>query len=508
MANIDPKWGSWAEAPPPISEEDIRESLSCDVAVLGAGIAGVACALRAAQKGLKVIVLEKGASWSGRGGNIGVPNSKFMRAQGFENRLEDVAREWIKRCGNRCDEELVWLFLRNGERAMDWLLDIVTAPEYGCRPALQACLYRGETYREIYGSHRLFDGPMARKGLRPGGADAVYSMYSEACKLGVTFLFHTPAVWLEKDGDRVVSAIGRQAEGCVRVSAAKGVVLATGDIGGNAEMCRDLAPYAERSAVKIYMPKGGNTGDGHRLGLWAGGAFEDGPFPLMLHPQAYHLASYCFLFVDNNGKRFMNEDNFIQGKGIAMLRRHMTYAWSIMDGDWREKVPQTLEYGGGLFWGRDHAPDEEDFDAEYAESLITRSRGAGYVCEADTPEELAAQMGVPADNFVETLRRHNENAAKGRDEDFGKRPELLFPLDKPPYIALKFGPALLAVVGGLKVNTALNVTDDDAVPIPGLYAIGNAMGGRYGVDYPMLLPGNSHGTALTYGCLLGEMLAQ
>jgi len=508
MANIDPRWGSWAEAPAPISEEDIRESLSCDVAVLGAGIAGVTCALCAAQMGLKVIVLEKGSSWSGRGGNIGVPNSKFMRAQGYENRLEDIAREWIKRCGNRCDEELLWLFLHNGERAMDWLLDIVTAPEYGCRPELQACIYRGETYREIYGSHRLFDGPMAKKGLRAGGADAVYAMYCEACKLGVTFLFNCPAVRLEKESGRVVSAIGQQDDGYVRVKAARGVVIATGDIGGNADMCHDLAPLAERSAVKIYMPKGGNTGDGHRLGLWAGGAFEDGPFPLMLHPQAYHLANYCFLFVDNNGKRFMNEDNFIQGKSIAMLRRRMTYAWSIMDGEWMKKVPETLPYGGGLFWGRDCGPDENGFDEGYAESLMTRSRNAGYLVEADTPEELAEKMGVPVNNFTETLRRHNEYAALGRDEEFGKRPELLFPLDKPPYIALKFGPALLAVVGGLKVNTDLNVTDDEGTAIPGLYAIGNAMGGRYGVDYPMLLPGNSHGTALTYGFILGEKLAE
>jgi hypothetical protein len=224
----------------------------------------------------------------------------------------------------------------------------------------------------------------------------------------------------------------------------------------------------------------------------------------MLHPQAYHLASYCFLFVANNGKRFMNEDNFIQGKGIAMLRRHMTYAWSIMDGDWREKVPQTLEYGGGLFWGRDHAPDEEDFDAEYAESLITRSRGAGYVCEADTPEELAAQMGVPADNFVETLRRHNENAAKGRDEDFGKRPELLQPIRKPPFTALKWGVALLNVFGGMLTDTQMRVIRPDCSAIPGLYAVGNAAGGFYGVDYPLLMNGNSFGRALTWALVVTE----
>ena len=63
MSNINPKWGGWSKAPATISEEDIKIYRECDVLVLGAGISGVTCALRAAQNGLKVIVLEKGAKW-------------------------------------------------------------------------------------------------------------------------------------------------------------------------------------------------------------------------------------------------------------------------------------------------------------------------------------------------------------------------------------------------------------------------------------------------------------
>ena len=306
---FEPRWGDWQIEPPAIAEEDIRSEVFCDVAILGAGIAGVTCALRAAQNGLRVVVLEKARSWSARGGNIGVSNSGYMRARGYENDLEAMAREWIKRCANRCDEELVWLFLRSSPKAMDWLIEILTRPEYGARPELQACLYRGETYYEILGSHRFFDGPMAKKGLRPGASDAVYAMYTEALKLGVDFRFRCPAVRLLKRDGRVYAAIGQAEEGYIRVHAEKGVVLATGDIGGNREMCADLAPLANRCAKNLYTPKGGNTGDGHRLGYWAGGALEDGPFPMILHPQAYFYANYCFLFVDQQGKRFMNEDS-------------------------------------------------------------------------------------------------------------------------------------------------------------------------------------------------------
>jgi len=507
MNNINPKWGDWAIKPPSIADSEIKASLSCDVAILGAGISGVTCALRAAQNGLKVVVLEKFSKWSGRGGNIGVVSSSYLKERGYENDVDAVAREWIKRCGNRCDEEILWLFLKNGCHAMDWLMEIMLRPEYNNRPDLQASLYVGETYREIYGSHRFFDGPMARKGMRPGASDAIYAMYNEALKLGVKFLFNCPACEIIKVDERVSGVIGKSEDGYIKVNAAKGVVIATGDIGGNDEMCQDLAPLANRATTKIYTPKGGNTGDGHRLGLWAGGAFEDDPFPLMLHPQAFHFANYCFLFVDKKGRRFMNEDNYIQGKSIAMLRRNMKFAWSILDADWREKIPATLPYGGGIFWEQDHSPTQPRFDLEGAESLMRRGTAAGHIVEADTLEELAEKMDVPVEEFVATVKRYNANVAKGHDDDFGKRPELLMGIDKPPYYGLKFGPALLAVVGGLKVGTRMDVLDGENEPIEGLYAIGNAAGGRYGVDYPMLLPGNSHGTALTFGYILGDILA-
>jgi len=138
---------------------------------------------------------------------------------------------------------------------------------------------------------------------------------------------------------------------------------------------------------------------------------------------------------------------------------------------------------------------------------MRRGTAAGHIVEADTLEELAEKMDVPVEEFVATVKRYNANVAKGHDDDFGKRPELLMGIDKPPYYGLKFGPALLAVVGGLKVGTRMDVLDGENEPIEGLYAIGNAAGGRYGVDYPMLLPGNSHGTALTFGYILGDILA-
>lgn len=506
MSNLNPKWGDWTKAPADIPSEEIIHRYDTDVLIIGAGISGVTCALRAAQCGLHVTVMEKGAKWSARGGNIGVAGSSYMKSRGYENDIPSLAREWIKRCGNRCSEELVWLYLKNSSNAMDWLIDIVTAPEYNAKPELQACIYRGETYLENMGSHRFFDGPMAKKGMRPGASDAVYAMYCEALKLGVEFIFNCPAYKLAKDNNRVIGAVGTSENGYIEVTASKGVVIATGDISGNADMCADLAPLANR-CPKLYSPVGQNTGDGHRLGLWAGGTFEEGPFPLMMHPQAYFYANFCFLFVDHKGKRFMNEDNYIQGKCNALLSRNMNYAWSLIDSDWKTKIPATLPYGGGIFWDIDHAPGE-DFPTEIISAMLERGIKSGNVQKAETIEELAQFIGVPAETLVDTVNRYNHCVQSGCDEDFGKRPELLIALDKPPYYALKFGPAVLSVVGGLKVDCKMNVLDEFGECVDGLFAIGNAAGGRYGVDYPMIIPGNSHGTALTFGYLLGEYLAE
>ena len=131
MSNINPRWGSWATPPEPFRDEDFQETFETEVLVVGAGIAGLSCAYSAAECGCKVAVMEKLPSYHGFAHNVGVVNSRFMRSLGIVNDPDEVAREWIKRCGNRCDERLVRLFVDKSEEAMDWALDLVERPEYG-----------------------------------------------------------------------------------------------------------------------------------------------------------------------------------------------------------------------------------------------------------------------------------------------------------------------------------------------------------------------------------------
>ncbi len=509
MAKRHPRWGSWADRPAPIKPEEVKRTLETEVLVVGAGIAGMTCALSAAEAGAKVTVLEKSSNYSARGFNIGVVNSSLMKERGYFNDPDEVAREWIKRCGNRCDERIVRVFVTRSPEAMDWLLGIVTRPEYGVRPELQGCLYKGETYREIIGSHLFYEGPVARTGKFGGMNDVLECMLMESRKYGVEYIFNTPMEQLIVEEGRVVGAYARSEDGVVAVRAGRGVVLATGGIDGNDEMCEDLCPVANMTAEKLYWPKGGNLGDGHRAALWAGADFEDGPFPAMLHPQAIRHPSWCFLFVNPDGRRYMNEDNYLQARSLGTIKEGSSSCWSVFDSAWREKVPATLPYGGGLFWGNDYPIGRgTEFQQAGEEAKLEAGLKAGNTFMADTPEELGKKMGVDPAVFAETFRRYNEMCAEGKDADFGKRPELLVPLDKPPYYAKKIAVAVLAVVGGVRVDAEMRVLTPERRPIPGLYALGNTAGGRYGVDYPMLIPGNSHGTALTFGYLLGRSLAK
>ena len=123
-------------------------------------------------------------------------------------------------------------------------------------------------------------------------------------------------------------------------------------------------------------------------------------------------------------------------------------------------------------------------------------------------EELAEKIGVPVDNFLKSVARYNEIVKNGEDVDFGKRPELLTPVVKPPFYGIKIGPALLNVFGGLETDVKLRVLDDNRNPIDGLLAVGMIAGGFCSIDYPLLAAGNSHGRCLTWGRAAAETLAE
>ena len=60
----------------------------------------------------------------------------------------------------------------------------------------------------------------------------------------------------------------------------------------------------------------------------------------------------------------------------------------------------------------------------------------GLIFKADTIEELAEKLGIPADNLKATVERYNELCAKGVDEDFGKEAYRMRPVAAAPVLWL------------------------------------------------------------------------
>lgn len=496
----------WEIAPEPIT--DIASTVDTDILVIGAGLSGCACAAAAAEKGGKVTVVEKTGSFNGRGGGFGAINSRYMEAQNIVVDKVNAKQHWIAQCASRTNEDLIVKFFNNSEEASNWLIDKCEA--LGGSAMVGAFYSHDDVYAEQPGYHMFMIPEEA--GLTSTGFAGAELCYLDAVKDGAEFVFDSPAVQLVKDDSgKVCGCICETSEGYVQYNAAKGVVLATGDIGGSPEMCEAYAPIcAEYGQPRSqYTPAGVNTGDGHKMGMWVGAQLQDLPFPTMMHPQAFCWFHGPFLFVNDNGERFMCEDTWVQGKSLAINKQPNGEAWSVFDANWPTDLVNGLPYGGGMFWDsfRPYGSDLE-LAPEYFKTQIPLYIEQGMAYEADTIEELAGKIGCDAATLTATVDRYNGMCKAGEDTDYYKKPVFLTPVKQGPFYALKVGPALLAVCGGLKCNNDFQCLDENGEVIEGLYVLGNIMGDITAVDYPINVAGNSHGRCITFGYLLGHELAE
>ena len=497
---------SWAKEPERIPEEQIAETIETEVLIVGGGIAGLAAGARCTDLGLSCIVLEKYHGIVARGAHISCLDSEVMRKNNVHIDKKQFARDWMRICGSRVNEDLLWLYLNNCSDAVKWMTELggdnVELRLFGGR-------YKGPDFTEYDGTHYLIARPGQTRYKSKGGARLMCEVFQERCLEGNNQIIrNTKAQYLEKNDDgRVVSAIALGSDGVYRrFTGTKAVILATGDIGSNPDMVQTFCPLGlvpKRNGYAPVDPKtkiGLNTGDGHRMAYWMGGQFETPSWALSMHLLAYSIYVFFFLFVNRDGKRFMNEDTWVQAKAIrCAMQPRGEFAYTVFDSKWFEELGKLSSITGGQFTD----PLIIDYGAEWSDDngidkQIERYVKLGTCFKADTIEELAEKMEVPVDTFRATVARYNELYEKGEDEDYGKRSELLTSITEPPFYALKWGPALLNVHGGMITDTGMRILDENSRPIPGLYAIGNTAGGLYGVDYPLIWNGNSHSRAITW----------
>ena len=519
---------SFMQAPAPIDAADIKETVDADIVIIGSALSGLCACRSAVENGAKnIVVIEKADTWQCRSNQFGTIGGKIQEDLGIKIDRNAAVGQLMKECGYRPNQRILNLWADNSGEAFDWFLapmegKYVVENESDPYDAEEGHLSVRKTHwPEPDNSHTeddfypIFSDCQITLPTMAPWVEAIYNICVEA---GVTFKFSTWARQLVRENNEgpVTGVICQDVDGNYsQVNASKAVLLATGDFAGNKDMMSYYVPWATRFA-SIFPNRDAagdptNTGDGQCMGMWVGAKMEDGPLAPMTHHLGGPLGMDAFLLTDVNGDRFVNEDVGGQPFQNQLSRLPKKTAWQVFDSEWPNQL-QYMDCGhGNVSW---YVDDDKVPGGSYgrnayiSQAMFDEAMSGDAGVQADTIEELAEKMGVPVEEFCATIERYNELAKKGVDEDFGKRADRMFAIENPPFYGYKLTDTVLLVcMGGLETTVDFEVLDTNDDVIPGLYAVGNAQGGRFLVDYPLPCPGISHGMAMTHGMLVGRILA-
>ncbi|MEA5019692.1 MAG: FAD-binding protein [Gordonibacter sp.] len=502
---------TWEVTPAAIT--DIAETKEYDVVIVGAGLAGVNAAEAAARNGGKVAVIERNTTISIRGVDVGHIGSKYHKASGFD--LDPrVATRYLHHASHQTTNyDLIYVWASRSGKVFDYIEELGAKSGISMVPALSGTAKYGN-WSKLSDNWRVYPDAVSfvRGGetydMRDDGQPVNITLgelvYESATKNGAEFIFEARAKQLVGDATSgITGIIATTKDGKnVQYNAKNGVILATGDIGGNQEMVDAFCPISNRSDANVYAPAGFNNGDGILMGAWAGAGISKSPAAPMIHQFTldtleFNLTSFImsWLAVNANGERYGAEMPFEPMLTNARMNTPGNVAWSIFDGNYETYVMQ-------------QQPERFDRFTDGLDTVMKKWLDNGKLIKADTLEDLAKQLDIPADAFKATVERYNSMAEAGEDVDFDVPAQWLAPVKTAPFYATKNVCSTLTIPFGLHVNADSQVLTEEDEPIDGLFAIGNVQGDFFGNDYPVHCPGVSHGRCVTFGQLVGEALAK
>lgn len=527
---------TWRLKQEPVAESAITQTLSADVLILGNGYSGAACALWLAEQGYQVLVLENQAegSFSLFGGDQAVINSKYIQEHFGAPEVDPIEfyHNWMLNTNNYANQTLCMKYAQFSGDSFDWHLG--HTPE--------------DVRDSMFGAPSYWD--TAKKSMRDGMLDKIGDLRFYAPTLrpnqatvarynrefienesgtGSRHIFGCHAEYLEQDETGAVTgAIAKMNDdgAYIRVKA-QYTVIATGGFGSNMEMVSDLLPdmlYFMQDHDALHAQQTDRDGSGIAMAIQAGAKLEQGPIPTMDgrltwlnggpgqggspgHPQG--------VWFDGSGKRFQNEFwGTIEHRGFPSLFMNRDTIYCLYDND----LPERLRHVAPAHGSTD--PTEANIsswrsklEAAYAVKGEVYNAGSGiYLYAGDTVEECCRYAGMSGrvrENILASVAKYNEYAHAGRDEEFGRSPEVLFPVENGPFfLQVVQENALIAnymvTMGGLYVDGEQRVLGDEFRPIHGLFATGNTTGGRFGRDYFTPTNGVSIGMAVCLGRECGK----
>lgn len=513
-----PKW-SFMIPPEPIADDQIAETIENDIIVVGGGMSGFTTAVSAAEQGAKVTLFSAASAPISRGGSNYAKNSKVMEELGIEP-FDPVPFYYNEmRAASFAVDQRKWMRGYNeSEEAMNWMIDI--ARESG----LEVIMERDNTFDHGPNYAHAFSTEGNSAMVSTGQQGAVEALEAKAKQYGVEIIYDTKAEQLireEGEAGRVTGVIAsKMGDGSyVKFVAKTAVVLATGDFSSNKEMlaayCPMVLPLVGYEQGEIDYNTSFNLtgiygGDGQKMGLWIGAAWQHAypAAPMMQgawggshEPCGFHMG----LNVNTRTERYQREDISSPYSSNHLLSQPENIAFGI----WTANYPQAILDKGHEWYtfGSDYT-----LPAKTPEELVAlwdAGVADGSYYKADTLDDLAKQLDLDAEKLKAVVKRYNELCDKGVDEDFYKNPDFLVKIEESgPFYAARNYAMFMTVMGGLRTSINMEVCDENDNPIPGLFNVGAMIGDMYANTYNFAIPGNSYGiNCLTFGYLLGRDLA-
>jgi fumarate reductase flavoprotein subunit len=474
-------------------------TMTADVAVVGCGSAGLAAAVTAAEGGATVIALEK-MPIAGGSSNLAegmfAAESVLQKKEFIDVTKDEAFKRHMANTQWQANAPLIRKIIDKSPTTIDWLMGM--GVEF--KPA---ALYPG--------------GGMTWHLIKPDydGAPVVKALLERGKKLGVQVLFETPGKKLILDDKkRVRGVIAQDSKGnTIRINA-KAVVLATGGFANNAEMVRKYTGYGPDDLISLVPLN--KTGDGISMAMEAGAAVE-GMRGMMVWSglvgpgvkpfgHLFAVTVQPYLQVNQNGERFCDEAivYLFPEAGNIILKQKKKVAYVIIDEATKKHlIEDGVDNGMGMVVAV--STKLTDFEKELQDALKANNPG---VIVADSIEELAGKMGkigVDPTRLKKTIAEYNGYCDKGHDDGFAKNPRYLRPVKQAHFYALKINPLLLITLGGVKTTASTEALDTNDEVIPGLYAVGNDVGGLHPQDvYDAETTGGTFGCAVNSGRIAGD----
>lgn len=444
------------------------ETVEADVVVVGMGLAGVTACISALDAGAKVVAVEKmgaaGGSSKYSGGFITAFGTSFQKELGYEQTPDQFVQSYFAQQDASVKEEEID---RDAVRAMIERsasdVEFLISHEIGINPKPTNFVPDGVGYWHFPDTRTgPFDGEAA-------GADhIVHGLNWLEKNENFSIYYNTPAVEILTEDGAAAGVVCQRKDGSRLTVKAKGVVLATGGWAANPDMMARFCPdFPLEWTVPYTTANIGNTGDGITMAEALGAAVYENGWWMDL-ANGVDFGGYQTYFPNTlNGMIDRALYLVVNGKGERCTNTNSLYG------------PRSINYAKAMKeTGKIFAIFTPEGFANGIEFIEANNRVDNVnIFKADTLEALAEATGMDAETFTAQVERYNGFCAAGKDEDWGQ--STLIPVGEGPYYAVLIKTITMGTLGGLRTNEDSQVLSTAGEPIPGLFAAGELINGKY-----------------------------